>query len=89
MVRSVLLPGKGDKSAIKKKNSFNSTMTASSLLAIVSKENKQRKICLLFQCITNSHRLNPEKKREKNIKMTFLNVGPDRPTYRYTGARCT
>ena len=33
----------------------HSTMIASLLPVKVSKENKQRKLCLLLQCITNSH----------------------------------
>ena len=58
----------------KTNNSFNSTMSmmASFLPVIVSKKNRQTEknigLCLLLQCITNSHRglhslidLNPEK----------------------------
>ena len=59
----------------KTNNSFNSTMMASFLPVIVSKKNKQRKICLLLQCITNSHKSG--KKHGKNTKMTSSDV----PTY--------
>ena len=58
----------------KTNNSFNSTMMASFLPVglIVSKKNKQRKICLLLQCITNSHK--SWKKHAKNTKMTSSDV---------------
>ena len=63
-------PGNGDKRSIQlTNNAFNSTMMASFLPAIVRKKNKaikQRKICLLLQCLTSSHGRNPEKNKKKN-----------------------
>ena len=66
-------PGKGDKVPFKTNYAFNSTMMASFLPVIVSKENKQTKK-YVFYCSVSQIHLNPEKKHEKSIKMTFLNV---------------
>ena len=72
-------PEKVMKVPFKTNNSFNSTMMASFLSVIVSKKNKQTEknmtFIAVYHLITNSHKMiNPEKKHEKNIKMTGLNA---------------
>ena len=65
--------GKGGKSAIKKNKAFNSTMMAQFLPVVVNKTNiyKQRKICLLLQCHTISHK---SSKKQKKHRMIFCDV---------------
>ena len=51
-------PRKGDKVPFKTKNAFNSTMMASFLQVILEQKrtNKPIKICILLQCLKNSHK---------------------------------
>ena len=68
-------PEKEIKVSFKTNNYFNSTMTASFLPVIVSKKNKQTEKNLFYCSVSQIHiGLNPEKKHEKNIKMTIWNV---------------
>ena len=47
-------PGKGDKSAIQEKLIFK--FYNDGFISTSNSEQKEKKICLLLQCITNSHK---------------------------------
>ena len=68
-------PKKMIKMPFKTNNSFNSTMMASFLPVIVGKKNKQtKKIWLLLQCITNSHKSGKKHLKNTKRKMTPSDV---------------
>ena len=69
-------PRRGDKVGLpfKTKNVFNSTMMASFLQVIVSKKEQTNREKYVFYCSVSQIHINPKKKHEKNIKMTFCDI---------------
>ena len=61
-------PRKGDKVPFKTKNAFNSTMMASFLQVIVSKEEQTNREKYVFYCSVSQIHINPKKNTKKTSK---------------------